>query len=389
MISSGRSTRCFSGRGRLSRATTASFCAIMMLMAVAAAGCGGSSSSSSPVHHFSFTIDQGLWVANGTNVLEFTSPFTSRTPNIIPTTAITLNSGGFLSTQGVLFDSANNLWVIDGGALATSSTGDAFPALDEFTADQIDGGGTLPLTPTVQITGDATTLGFPQQAVFDSVGNMWVTDNSAGQVDVFEASQLATGGNVAPFATLTTIDQDDVFNGPLGITFDSAGDLWIANNGDTSIFEFNASTVASLIDGGGTQSFEPDVILSSADNSIEGPWALVFSSLGDLWSSNANSPFTVVAFDADDLGTTGSPTPGVTLSPVNVKKVPSLNSPNGLAFDDVGDLLVANSIPTVSLAIFAADQLGTSGGTKPEVLISGSNTALVAPAGVVFGPLIQ
>lgn len=387
MISSVCSMRYFSGRDRLSRATTASFCAIMMLMAVVAAGCGGSSSSSPPPHHFSFTIDQGIWVANGTNVLEFTSPFTSRTPNITPTTAITLNSTGFLSTQGVLFDTSGDLWVIDGGALATSSTGDAFPALDEFTADQIATGGTLPLTPAVQITGDATTLGFPQQAVFDSVGNIWVTDNSAGDVDVFSASQLVDGGNVAPFATLTTTTQTDVFDGPLGIAFDSSGDLWVANNADTSIFEFSATTVAAVL-GGGTQSFEPDIILSSANNSIEGPWALVFSSLGDLWSSNANSPFTVVAFDAADLGTTGSPTPGVTLSPVNVKKVPSLNSPNGLAFDDVGDLVVANSIPTFSLAIYAADQLGSSGATKPEVLISGSNTGLVAPAGDTFGPLI-
>lgn len=105
MISSGRSTRYFSGRDRLSRATTASFCAIMLVMAVVAAGCGGSSSSSFRPHHFSFTTDEGIWVANGSNVLEFTSPFTSRTPNIAPSVIVT-NSAGFLSTQGVLFDTA-------------------------------------------------------------------------------------------------------------------------------------------------------------------------------------------------------------------------------------------------------------------------------------------
>ncbi|MFZ1889401.1 MAG: hypothetical protein WAU33_15320 [Candidatus Binataceae bacterium] len=370
----------------MNRVTTASFCAIMMVLALVAAGCGSSSSSPSPSHHFSFTIDQGIWVANGTNVLEYTSPFTSRTPNIAPSVAIT-NSAGFLSTQGVLFDTVGDLWVIDGGALATSSTGDAFPAIDEFTAGQIASGGTLDLTPAVQITGDATTLAFPQQAVFDSTGNMWVTDNSAGQVDVFTADQLVDGGNVAPFATLTTNTQTDVFDGPLGIVFDSSGDLWVANNGDTSIFEFDAATVTTVL-GGGTTSAEPNVILSSADNSIEGPWALVFSTLGDLWSSNANSPFTVVAFDGADLGTSGSPAPGVTFSPVNVKHVPSLNSPNGLAFDDVDDLAVANSVPTVSIAIFASDQLGDSGKTKPKVLISGSNTGLVAPAGDAFGPEI-
>jgi hypothetical protein len=371
----------------MNRVTTASFCAIMMVLAVVAAGCGSSSSSSPPAHHFSFTIDQGIWVANGTNVLEYTSPFTSRTPNITPSVAIT-NSAGFLSTQGVLFDTVGDLWVIDGGALATSSTGDAFPAIDEFTAGQIASGGTLDLTPAVQITGDATTLAFPQQAVFDSTGNMWVTDNSTGDVDVFSTDQLAIGGNFAPFATLSTTGTA-LFNGPLGIVFDSSGDLWVANNGDTNIFEFDATTVATVLSTGGPNLAVPDVVLSDdGANSIQGPWALVFSSLGDLWSSNANSPFTVVAFDGADLGTSGSPAPGVTFSPVNIKGVPSLNSPNGLAFDDVDDLAVANSVPTVSIAIFAADQLGDSGKTKPKVLISGSNTGLVAPAGDAFGPEI-
>ena len=386
MTSSGQLFRYFSGRNWLRRITTATTCALMAVLAIAVAGCGGSHHNHFQPHHFSFSTSGGIWVANGSNVLEFTSPFTSRTPNIAPSVVLT-DSAGFLSTQGVLFDSSGDLWVIDGGAIATSSTGDAFPALDEFTAAQIAAGGTLNLTPTVQITGDATGLLFPQQAVFDSTGNMWVTDNSAGDVDVFSADQLATGGNIAPFATLTATGSN-LFAGPLGIVFDSSGDLWIANNADTDIFEFDATTVATVLSTGGANLAVPDVVLSTSSNSIEGPWALVFSSIGSLWSSNANTPDTVVAFSADTIGASGTPTPEVTFNPVTVKGVPSLNSPNGLAFDSLEDLAVANSIPTVSIAIFAADQLGNSGNTVPEVLISGSNTGLSAPAGDVFGPQI-
>lgn len=246
------------------------------------------------------------------------------------------------------------------------------------------------LTPAVTITNttDVTTtpFGFPQQAVFDSTGNMWVTDNSTGAVDVFLADQLTTSGDITPQGQLTTTGAGGL-SGPLGIAFDSSGNLWIANNGDTSIFEYDNSIVETLL-AGGVHDESPTIVLNNTNSSIEGPWALVFSTLGDLWSSNANTPFTVVAFAPDSLAASGTPTPAVTFNPVKVKKVQSLSSPNGLAFDNLGNLAVANSAAPLSIAIFAADQLGDTGNVKPEVLISGSNTELVAPAGDAFGPQI-
>lgn len=395
MISTGPSTRYFSGRNWLGRVTTASFCAIMMALAVVAAGCGGSSHHhNSQPHHFSFSVSGGIWVANGSDVLEFTSPFTSRTPNIAPSVIVT-NSDGFNSTQGVLFDTAGDLWVIDGGNLAGLPLGETpvspDPALEEFTAAQLAAGGSLNLIPAVTITNTTDTgegtLGFPQQAVFDSTGNMWVTDNSSGSVDVFSADQLTATQDVSPFAQLTSVNSPDVLTGPLGIAFDSSNNLWVANNGGTTIFEYDNATVEDVLTGG-THGETPTVVLSDdGANSIQGPWALVFSTLGDLWSSNANTPFTVVAFGPDQL-ITGNPTPAVTFNPVNVKGVPSLSAPNGLAFDNFGNLAAANSAAPFSIAIFAADQLGDSGNTKPEVLISGSATLLAAPAGAVFGPQI-
>jgi hypothetical protein len=373
----------------LNRVLTASLCAGAMILATVVAGCGGSSSSSYKPHHFSFSINGGLWVANGTNVLEYTSPFTSHTPNITPSVSVTVTSTGFISAQGVVFDSSGDLWVIDGGNLATTSTGGVGPALDEFTAAQLAAGGSLSLTPSVVITDTTSSppLGFPQQAIFDSTGNMWVTDNSAGDVNVFSAAQLLSSGDKQPFATL--VAATDTFSGPLGLVFDSSGDLWVANNGTTTIFEFDRTTVETVL-GGGPNTAVPDIVLSTSNSSIEGPWALFFDAGGDLWSSNANAPNTIVEFSAADLDATGSPAPAVTLSPINVgkHKVPSLNSPNGIAFDGLGNLAVANSIAPFSISIYEPSQLISGGAIKPEILISGSNTGLTAPAGDNFGPAI-
>lgn len=326
-------------------------------------------------------VTTALWVANGANVLEF-DPGDFRKgvhgnkPHII------VNST-FGAPQGVVFDSSKNLWVIDGG---TTFTGGAVaPALDEFTSarlGKIKKGKSL--TPTVQLT--STAFVFPQQAVFDGSGNLWVSDNGANSVFVFTAAQLTVGGTQTPTVTITS---NPTFTGPLGIAFSSNGNLWIANNGTTTIFEFNAAHLPPPTTSAAV-TLTPDVILSDdGNNSIQGPWALVFDGAGNLWSSNANTPFTVVEFAAANLTTSGSPTPAVTISPTMVKGNSTLASPNGIAFDNLGDLAAVSSATPFGIADFLASQLATSGTTTPNSFLVGTKTTLNAPAGCNFGPAIN
>jgi hypothetical protein len=71
---------------------------------------------------------QALRVANGANVVEFAN---------LPAGAhdekprVVLNSAAFGAPQGVVFDAANNLWVIDGGIAIMG--GAIAPSLEEFT----------------------------------------------------------------------------------------------------------------------------------------------------------------------------------------------------------------------------------------------------------------
>jgi hypothetical protein len=76
-----------------------------------------------------------LWVANGTDVVEFLpSAFSKGTHDKKPHRI--LNSmTGFGARQGVVFGTGGNLWVIDGGTTAVGGT--AVPALDEFTPTQL------------------------------------------------------------------------------------------------------------------------------------------------------------------------------------------------------------------------------------------------------------
>ena len=345
-------------------------------------GCGGYSSmnktyTTTPTQSSS----QALWVANGTNVLEFASTSLTAMGSAAAAPSLTVNSSAFAATQGVIFDTSADLWVVDGGTVSTGGT--AKPALYEFTSKQLSGiqsGSSL--MPNMTINSNAFV--FPQQAVFDSKGDLWVSDSGANAVFEFTPTQrMASGTNVMPNIT---IKSNPAFNGALGIALDSSGDLWVANHGTTTIFEFNAAALPTT---SGSMTLTPNIMLSDdGKGSIQGPWALAFDSAGNLWSSNANSGNTVVQFSKASLAATGSPSPAVMLNSTMVSGNASLSTPKGIAFDSSGDLSVASSAAPFGVGLYSASQLSAGGAVAPHVFIVGAATTLKAPAGENFGPTI-
>jgi hypothetical protein len=245
--------------------------------------------------------DQALWVANGTDVVEFGN-LPDGTHDQKP--KLELNSAAtFGAPQGVVFDAKNDLWVIDGGNGSTIP-----PSLQEFTEAQLKDLKKAPLPmPKVQIKSGG--FAFPQQAVFDAAGNMWISDSVANRVWVITPAQLAVSNNNLNFTTtIKAITPPFTFNGALGIALHD-GNLYVANVNDTTIFEFNANHLPT-IGIGIIANLTPDVVLmDDGHGSIQGPWALFFDTAGDLWSSNSNAPFTLVKFGPNQITTSGDPTP--------------------------------------------------------------------------------
>jgi secreted PhoX family phosphatase len=370
---------------------TTAILAALLVSGLAACG-DGNSGAAVKVPAFN---DKGLWIANGTNVLEYVpSQLAGGTSAALP--HLVNSSGVFGAPQGVTFDAHGNLWVMDPAGVVN---GTATPALFEFSAAQLAAlAANQKPDPIATIT--STALNFPQQSVFDSQGNQWVTDHNNNTVLVFTAAQLAQSGTNS--AMPAVIISSAEFNGPLGIAFDGKGNLWLANNGGvpgangttsavgTTIVEFLAAHLSPPpATGMITPDLTPDVVLSdNGQNSIQGPWALTFDSTGNLWSSNGNTPFTLVELSKTSLAATGAPVPDVTLSPTMVNGNSTLNAPNGICFDNVGDLAATNSAGAFGIAFFTQTQL-TTGATAPNTFIVGAATTLNAPAGCNFGTLVN
>jgi len=357
-----------------------------LMLAIACVGCGTGSSNMLKTTTTTVTptptLDKALWVANGTNVVEsIPSQLTGGSSD--PAPHLSINSSVFGAPQGVTFDAMGNLWVIDGGTVAAGGT--MPPALFEFTAAQLNALGTNN-APMPNVTISSTSFVFPQQAVFDPNGDLWLSDNGANSIFVLTPQQLAASSpNVSPTVSIAS---NPAFNGPLGIVFDAVGNLYIANNATTTIFKFNSNILPARA---GNYTLTPSITLSDDGNgSIQAPWALVFDSKGDLWSSNANAPNTIVEFTPNQLTMTSSPTPAITLSSVAVGTNQTLVAPNGIAFDNLGDLAAISSAAPFGVAGFQKTQLvQTKTGPAPNPFLVGPTTILNAPAGCNFGPVVN
>lgn len=348
-------------------------------------GCGGYSSKNKTYPTTPTTMSSSspaLWVANSDDVLEFSSTELTTRGSTAAVPTLVLKSSAFVAPQGVAFDSSGNLWVIDAGAMNTGGTGK--PTLYQFTSASLSALQS-PATAMPNLMIGSSVFMSPQQAVFDSKGDLWVSDSKNNEVFEFMPSQLtASGTAVMPNITIRS---SPAFTGALGIAFDSVGDLWVANNGGNTIVGFDATKLPTA---SGSVTLNPSMILSDdGKGSIQGPWALAFDSSGNLWSSNSKGPNTVVQFSKASLTAGGSsPTPAVTLSSTMVGGNASLNAPKGLAFDNVGDLSVVSSATPFGADLYSSAQLMSGGAIAPNVFIVGAATTLNAPSGETFGPTI-
>jgi hypothetical protein len=207
----------------------------------------------------------------------------------------------------------------------------------------------------------------PTTMVFDSSGDLWVANENTSDLFELTKAQLAQP-NPAPAVTIFA--ESGALANPFGLAFDQSGNLWVVSNAWSRVYEYTKSQLASS--GGPT----PQTTISDFPSTPI--FGVAFDASGDLWVSTVKS---VLEFSKAELAT-AHPAPSLTISSSGGAQ---------LVFDSSGDLwMVTGGGPdcfgtpcTNEVVEFTKAQLSTSGSPTPAVKISSTR---VGAAGSLYGP---
>ncbi len=187
--------------------------------------------------------------------------------------ACTLTPTGLCNPQGLTFDPTGNLWISNSGS----------GVVEYFSSNLITGDGAANILgePEFGTNGcyfTPTGLCRPEGLTFDPTGNLWISDTGNQRVVEYLSSNLITGSPATiaigqPNLYTGSPNQHDVLNlkdlsGPYSATFDSSGNLWVADSQNNRVLEFtppfSTNEVVSVVLG------QPDMFSSACTTSPTG-----------------------------------------------------------------------------------------------------------------------
>lgn len=187
---------------------------------------------------------------------------------------------------------------------------------------------------------------------FDSIGNLWVVDFGNNRILQYRPP-FATGMNAslvlgqANFTSRGAATTNSGLSEPHLIVFDASGNLWVTDTGNNRVLEFRPpfanGMAASLVIG------QPDFVSSgvaTTGSSLDFPTGIAFDNSGNLWVADLGNGRVLEFKPAFANGMSASLVLGqpdfttVTIAPPTQS---GLLAPFGIVFDSSGNLAVVDN----------------------------------------------
>jgi hypothetical protein len=259
------------------------------------------------------------------------------------------------------FDQAGNAWMSVRGTAFDGSIVEYTPAAQKL-------GDTVP--PSVAIGG----VQYPEGMAFDQAGNLWVLDAQANRLVEYTPAQLAHSGSPAPTSimSLAALDVIGSTYAAFVLAIDAHGNFWVSANiqnrpasaaGDSLPNFIVAEFTSSQAEAGGTPT---PVLTISMPGSFPGGYGpgIAFDSAGNLWTANSDSG-TLTKFPASSLTAGPSPLPTIRIGGVDLAGISDVGiDPAGVLFAATGYAIV----PGAGLFGYLPSQLTASGSPTPVIV---------------------
>jgi sugar lactone lactonase YvrE len=335
-----------------------------------------------------------LWTADtqDSRVIDFSSPLSTGMNASIAIGQASLDLGtprggnnGLSFPYGVTLDRSGDLWVAD--SLNNRILEFKPPLTTGINASVVIGQQSFT---TFGNSTSSTGLSTPTEVAFDSSGDLWVAD--AGNDRILEFRPPFTDGMNASMVLGQTSFTSSVpgvspesFYSPIALAFDSSGDLWVADSGNSRVLEFPAplsSGESALRVIGQSDFVSRSPALSQTGLYV--PEAITFDGSGNLWVSDTGND-RVLEFETPfSNGQKASVVLGQTTFTTDLPATnkASLINPEGLVFDSSGNLWIADAsnnriveFPNVAQSASSSSSTSTSSSSSTSTSSSMSSSS--------------
>ena len=186
----------------------------------------------------------------------------------------------FASPASVAFDAGGNLYIAD-SLNSVIRRVDANGIITTFAGTGAQGA-----------TGDggaaiAATLGRPEDAVIDSVGNLYIADTNNNRVRRVTGGIITTvvGNGIAGFFGDGGAATNAEISSPTGLAFDTAGNLYIADGGNNRVRRVSPLGIITTVAGTGTRGYTGDGALA-VDAELYQPIDVAVDPTGNVYFSD-------------------------------------------------------------------------------------------------------
>jgi hypothetical protein len=235
-------------------------------------------------------------------------------------------------------------------------------------------------------TGGAARFSSPRDLVSDRAGNLYVADSDNNRLrKIVESSGVVTTVAGRDWGTTDGIGAGASFEGPMAITVDGAGNLFVADGWGQTIRKVALSgSVVSTLAGTGPNDGLTDGVGAAAQ--FKRPHGLCVVGNAAYAADKQNNAIRRIDLSTGAVTTIAGGAKG---SADGTGAAASFNAPWGLASDGAGNLYVADAgnatIRRIVLSTSAVTTLaGTAGQTGTTTNVSGAAARFNNPAGLAF-----